>query len=509
MTPITRFARTSLTRSSGVDDWDVDIFGSLALLPDPDEALRRAGIGREALRVLEYDDEINSALDTRREAVLSRAWRIEPAPESGAAGEAAAARMWAHLEPRIDDLLRGLWDAVPYGYSVVELVYDYDTVDGALLPVRMLTKDFERYTPTREGGLMHMRHGVSVPVSDFDRLHKYVLTRRQATERQPYGEALLSRLYWPYFLRSECWKMWARYLERHGSPTLVGKIELPEINRMLSPEDVARMDDVVGQMLDALRDELDRSVRSATIATTADIDALAPGNAGESFALFANEMAKRIQKVILGQTLTTDVQGGGSYAAAKVHDMVRKDRRDADLRLLTPGVQHVIDAAARLNGWPTPVFAFADAVDLQSERAERDATLAQAGIAAYTLEYLERTYDYEPGDLRPVPTGAPSVPVQAAARRFAAVPARARFTAQQEEVETLGDALVQEAAQPLDPDAIRAAIRGARTPDDLRDRLVAIMDRQDPRFAELLAQAQFAASVMGYLHAEGVEGVAR
>ena len=269
------------------------------------------------------------------------------------------------------------------------------------------------------------------------------------------------------------------------------------------------MDDVVGQMLDALRDELDRSVRSATIATTADIDALAPGNAGESFALFANEMAKRIQKVILGQTLTTDVQGGGSYAAAKVHDMVRKDRRDADLRLLTPGVQHVIDAAARLNGWPTPVFAFADAVDLQSERADRDATLAQAGIAAYTLEYLERTYDYEPGDLRPVPTGAPSVPVQAAARRFAAVPARARFTAQQEEVETLGDALVQEAAQPLDPDAIRAAIRGARAPDDLRDRLVAIMDRQDPRFAELLAQAQFAASVMGYLHAEGVEGVAR
>lgn len=53
---------------------------------------------------------------------------------------------------------------------------------------------------------------------------------------------------------------------------------------------------------------------------------MASANAGQAFSVFQSAQDKRIQKVVLGQTLTTDVDGKGSYAAAKVHDSVRADR---------------------------------------------------------------------------------------------------------------------------------------------------------------------------------------
>ena len=47
-------------------------------LGDPDETLRKLGMNRTHLRALEGDDEISAAMDTRREAVIATAWRLEP-----------------------------------------------------------------------------------------------------------------------------------------------------------------------------------------------------------------------------------------------------------------------------------------------------------------------------------------------------------------------------------------------------------------------------------------------
>lgn len=475
-----------------------DVIGALGLQIDPDEALERAGIDRARLRVLEYDDEIYAALETRREAVLASGWRIEPEPESGAAGERAAERLWLWLEPRLNAFLREAWSAVPYGYSVIELVWGPDGDDGALLPQRLIGKPFEWFTPQRDGSLRYTRNGEAVPL---DTARKFILTRRAPSYRQPRGEPLLSRLYWTWFLRAEGWKMWARHLERHGSPTLVGKIEVAPSPHPLSEAEQQAQTKQLTALLDHLRDQLDRSVRAASIATTADVAAIDAGNAGEAFSRFTMELAKRIQKVILGQTLTSDIQGGGSYAAAQVHNTVREDRLRADLRLLREAVQQVITAAAQLNGWPVPVFAFADAIDLQAERAGRDATLAQAGLISVTEQYLMRVYDFESGDLAPVQPPAPArlaLPPQ----RFAAA-AGARLSPTQQAVDEQVNRLVAASPQPVAPSALRAAIRAAKDPADLENRLAQVLDHADPEFAELLARAHFAAEVLGYLHAEG------
>jgi hypothetical protein len=348
-----------------------DLADYLTRLPDPDEILALAGLGRADLRRLEGDDEIAAALETRREALVATPWRLEP--------QSAPAAVWleAELAPHLHGLLRGAWQAVPYGYSVLEVIWRR-APDGRLGLERLAEKPLEWFEPRRDGSLLwHPPAGEPLAVDTRD---KFLLTRRLPTWRQPYGEALLSRLYWPWYFRTNGWQFWARFLERHGGPLLVGK---------------SKNNTLMAQALTA-------AVQSATLAISRDdeVTAIAPGNAGEAFTAFCASVDRRMQKVILGQTLTTDVGASGSFAAAKVHNEVRDDRRRADIALVSDTVQHLIEALCARN-FPTaavPRFVMADDRGLSSERAARDAQLVQAGVLTFTEQYLLDRFDFEPGD---------------------------------------------------------------------------------------------------------------
>jgi phage gp29-like protein len=53
---------------------------------------------------------------------------------------------------------------------------------------------------------------------------------------------------------------------------------------------------------------------------------------------------------------TSDVGSSGSYAAAKVHDQVRQDKKHADMRLIQQTVQQLLDTLCDLNGLPSAEF---------------------------------------------------------------------------------------------------------------------------------------------------------
>lgn len=493
-----------LTTERAVDPTQA-MLGALTAATDPDQALADAGLSRADLRRLEYDDEIGAALETRREAVLSTPWQLEPAPEDGKAGRLAAERIDDQLRPMMTDLVRAIWEAVPYGYSVIETVWARR--DGNLAIDRAVGKPFEWFEPKNDGSLLY-RPASGSPVT-VDTRFKFLLTRRASTYRQPYGEAMMSRLYTPWFYRREGWRMWARYLERFGAPILAGKIEPPQADGPLSEEDEAAMDEALDRALAELSQALDEAVRSATVATTADISAIGPGNAGEAFQAFASRVDARIQKLVLGQTLTTDVGKSGSYAAANVHDRVRHDKRDADLRLVGATVQRLANAISDLNGWPRVAFDWTLPAELQVERAKRDATLRQAGITGFSDDYLLRAYDFAEGDLEPAQPSTAARPLSAAARggyRFAAgdepSTPTGRYTPGQQAVEDLIGTAESRTPEPIDAERIRMAIAAANDPDDLRERLSVLVDQGDPGFDDLVAHSQFAAAVLGYVHAE-------
>ena len=56
-----------------------------------------------------------------------------------------------------------------------------------------------------------------------------------------------------------------------------------------------------------------------------------------------------MQRLPQRETLTTETTGNGRYALGAVHELVRQDRRYADIRLVSSTVQRWIDAVTVLN----------------------------------------------------------------------------------------------------------------------------------------------------------------
>lgn len=458
---------TRLSDAYAVDNMVEGLMG----MPDPDEILRQLNTGRQFLRSMEYDDEISGALETRREATVCTGWRLEhDAPDSD-----PVMHIWNELDACLDTFLRGAWDAVPYGYSVLELNYG-PTQAGRIGVTGMNALPFEWFAPTRDGRLIYNQGPGGAEVLQGPVELKFFLTRRNPTYRNPYGEALLSRLYWAWYFRHNGWRFWMQFVERFGEPLLMGKTLNPQqfVTFMsgLGYEAVVAVD----------KDE--------------DISAVNPASPGE-FERLENALTKRVQKLVLGQTMTTDTKGG-SYAAAKVGDDVRDDKRQSDIRLCRPTVQRLVDVLWHLNRFPgkAPVFELSDGTGIEPERAERDAKLFGTGVVKPTEQYLLRAYDFEEGDFT-INESAQSIPQGLSVSRFA--PQEERFTPVQSELERMIGRASGGAPEPIDEELIRAAIRGARDVEDLQERLSALLGRENPAFNDLLARSAFAAEVMGYV----------
>jgi phage gp29-like protein len=470
------------------------LFDWLAGIPDPDEVLRRTGRTRADLRQLLRDAEISQTIDTRREAVLATPWRFE-------GGTSRAGKfLQTELEPHIPGMVSGAWDAVLYGYSVAEVVY---AKRGSMVGIDNIhIPPFEWFRPLPDGTLRYFPETGAGGASGIEcDPRKFILTARNADYRNPYGQSMLAVLYWPVTWRLQGWQLWLNFLETFGAPIVVGKTgSYQQFVDAMQAQGVTR---TVGWQPTGTNDEI----------TT--ITASAPGE----FERLESALDRCIQRVVLGQTLTSDVGTSGSYAAAKVHNEVRDDKRRADVRMIVSSVQTIVDSIWALNAFPgePPEFVMQDDVGLERERADRDAVLAEKLGVRFTQSYLTERYDLEEEDFtivdptpQPIIPGAPtdptadtpSEPAPPKESLTALLAAGPKFTPEQQVIEAgiasvlgdFGDAIVDA--------EIKAVVRLATSPVDLVERLAVLLkDKQSPEFQRVLERALFAADIIGYAHA--------
>lgn len=466
-------------------------------IPDYDEVLKRVGIRRSDLVQITRDEEIAQCIDTRLDAVLSTPWRLEP-------NQSRASKFLSQqVAPFFDTLIRASMDATLYGYSVVEIIYSGGDEPGTRATInRIDAKPIEWFEPRRgDNGVewwANIPGGAEFPLDP----RKFIVTVRGGTYRNPFGDSLLARLWWPAFFKREGMIQWNRFLEVFGAPIVVGKVAN------------------YNQFVDAMTAQgVKSTVAWQSTGNDESVTTISASSPGE-FERLQGAMNSAIQKLILGQTLTSDVGSSGSYAAAKVHNEVRADKRNSDIRQAIGLIQSVIDNLAALNGLQSPEFVMADDTGLEFDRAQRDALLVEKGVLKLTKEYILDRYDYREGDFEipetPEPTDVPD-PTDATdseddpnsetkagmtARLAAGLPKQ--FTDAQQSIETLGDAALAEnnGALPIPVELIRNAIRSATSPEDLSERLALLVDAQSVEFADLLTRAQFAAEVLGYIAAE-------
>ncbi len=359
------------TASLYADKAVAQIITLMTTLPEMDQILLQAGVTRAGLSKLETDDEIFQAMRTRRDAVIATPWRFEP-------GEGNVTEFLVEeLKPHMETIVGNAWKAIGYGYEVQECIYK-KRPDGKIGIERIVEKPLQWFEPQQDMTLkFYPPSGFSVSGEIVDTTFKFFLTQHDATYENPRGEALLSRLYWPWFFRFNSWRFWGQFLERFGTPILVGK----------------------ATDTTAMAEALLKAHQDAVIAHGPDDDVTCLENKGEGrgFSAIEQALVMRIQKLVLGQTLTSgsgNDGSGGSYALGVIHNTVRDDLRKADLRLIRKTVQNIVNALCALN-FPTrviPEFFFDDGTGLAKDRAERDKILWSMGVT-FSKQYFVDRYD--------------------------------------------------------------------------------------------------------------------
>lgn len=447
--------------------------------PDTDEVLRKAGIQRHKLRIMLDDDEIAQAVETRLDALLAAPFRLEPNDTKEAELLSSMIKQWY-----FEIVSCGL-NALFFGYSVQEAVYEVKP-EGYIGIQWIGEKPMQWFEPKNDGRLIFRQDGV-ITEKEVDQKFKFFLTRRKASYEYPYGKALLATLYWLFFFKQNGFKFWAKFLERFGTPILLGKVNSKNTTT----------DDMNNALLNAHA----QSVLS--IDGKDDVQVLgtsgASGTAGAAFESFNNQLVRQIQKVVLGQTLTSGTDGTGSRALGQVHENVRLDKLKSDMRLITPTLQAIVNALTALNNWGEyEVILGEKPKPLNKEQAERDSHLKNAG-ANLTPQYFEREYGLQKGDI--------AEPTQENQTRFHALPKTSfNFKAHSqnlkpEQVE-LEDVANNQPKVLLSETELEKIVADSKDSQELVSKLYSATKGAPVDSFELtMSRALFMADVMGYVHA--------
>lgn len=479
--PERRGERAPIVSSSMSADFTQDrLLQQLTSLIEPDEVLSRAGVSREQLKALLGDDEIFQCVETRNDALLSTPYRLEPSEGD------AAELVYGQLNRWLGAILKTAIQARYFGYSVI--MVDWVEHEGKNVWSAVSDRPMRWFQPRADGDLRFFPANGRGGMEGI-RVHeqypwRIFATYNSPTFDNPRGEALLSRLYWPWFFRNQGWKFWGKFLERFGAPLLVGNA-----GEGGSP----------AEMTSALL----QAHGQAVIGLNADdkVSAIQPAGSGEAYVAFEDASIRRIQKVVLGQTLTSGTDGGsGNRALGDVHNDVRLEKRNSDIKLVTPTVQAMIDALLLWNGYAAGevVFSMADGKGLETARAERDATLHGVGVR-FTRKYFEDEYDLSADHFEMDGAGAdtPDALPQLKAIRASAGPQR--FTPEQQRLEVLADDAIEQAGQPIDSKTLTRLVARCKDPAELERALFdALPTATRAEFNRVLGDALYIADVQGW-----------
>lgn len=355
---------------------------ALGWLPDPDPVLRKRGDSVHVLEDLMADDEVTQAIQSRKLKTLNRReYRFAPGSAKGKEPTTRAERLCDELirdfeQLDMDVLISGILDAPYFGMTPIELVF---TPDGGRLRLTAADpKPMEWFAFDDDNRLMF--RGEYFGQAQQVHPYKFVLARHFPTYKNPYGLRLLSRCLWPVAFKRGGVEFWSRFCEKFGQPWMLA-IAAPQT----SPE---KMQEMAANLASMVQDAV------AVVPSGAKVEAVEFSAKGGSQHLeFITHWDKAINKVIKGQTLTSDVGSGHSNAATQTHYQLLTDYSDADARLVEAAMNNIAWAYARINAADeyAPLFGYVEPEDYAAQAA-LDVRLKNLGVR-FRKAYFVRTYD--------------------------------------------------------------------------------------------------------------------
>lgn len=347
---------------------DTELKLSSKFATDPDKFLSQIG-GRKVLRDLTYDDEVSTALETRFSAVKGVLWNLKTENTK------VYDFVFEEISRVYHDLVTDIWEAVPYGYSVVQVVYQ-EPENGQTRIKIVKDEPFENFAIDKDG-LLLPRNTSIIKLEDLYP-EKFFYTVRKGSTRYPMGQPLLATIYFAWLFRRNGWDFYMEFLESYGKPFLHA---------------IAEGDD---DKIKAQMQEIINARRPRAVGTGKDIEIklIESTRSTDSFDRFEKSLQERIQRAILGQTLTSGTQGVGSQALGTVHNEIRMERVIADCEMIRPTIQNIVNTLCDLNNLEAPQFEYIFPKAMNTELADRDLKLKSLGVE-FSKDYIAENYDLD------------------------------------------------------------------------------------------------------------------
>lgn len=272
--------------------------------------------------VILTDSHLQGEFTKRKLAVLGDVLSFMPYDKKNAADIAAASRVEVEIS-QVKGWMRAnsfLLDSALYPVSVLEKVFSPFSGGyrlAALVPVPYQLLDFmdgklkicetddrgnptsEKHEPDPNRYIIHRGHLLSSPDN--------------------WGGPMRSILFW-WLLSAMDREWWTRFLDRYGSPFLLGKFDDEEGRTIL-------------ESAFALATRLGGLVTSKE--TEVEIKQAAAGESGDAYEKFLTLCQREKSKLVIGQTLSAEAQKTGlGDGQATIQDSVRQDIRRFDGKLL-------------------------------------------------------------------------------------------------------------------------------------------------------------------------------
>lgn len=455
----------------------------------------------------EKDGHIASEMNKRRRACILE-WEVVPPQKSPTPAEAKAAAQLDELLqeiPDFEDVLFDVTDAIGKGFACLEI--EWHRVERFWLP-KTITHRPQSWFVLHRGYRQELRlrthqHVDGVPgqaLQPFGWLTHVHKAKSGYLERS----ALFRQLVWTYLFKNYSVGDLAEFLEIYGIPLRVGKY----------PSSASEAEKLT--LLRALAAIGHNAAGIIPEGMLLEFHNAATGDP-KAFELMMNWCERNQSKVILGATLTSGADGKASTnALGQIHNEVRKDLRDADVRQLnTTLTRDLVYAVAALNGLApdgprrSPQFQL-NAQETEDLTAYAEALPKLVGIGVQpTVKWaheklgIPMPQDGEPvlqQPAQPMPFGLAGLraawPADAPLAALAAATPGAAATPPQ--------AMAQQLAAGAAPAVtgwlaqIRALVERAQSLDDIRNGLEQLLpDMTLDQYAAAMAQALAAAQLAG------------
>jgi len=336
----------------------------------------------DVLDDLTADDQVCMAMQNRKLRVLNKQdYDFSPGQAKGKDISSDAAQLCDDLVKDLEAInLRNVFstmlDAPFFGLTVLELIWE--PRNGRLRLVDIVAK------PRKWFGFDDKNQPIFCgnTLADDRPLPagKFVLVRHFPTYENPYGLRLLSRCLWPVAFKRGGIEFLTRFCEKFGMPWVLAKAprNAQRAERMTMASDLAAM------VQDAV----------AVLPGGAEVEiASASGKAGDLHESYLRRWDKAISKVLMGQTLTAEMDGSGSRAASETHYSVGEDMAEADQFLIASAMNEIALIYRNINRPAeviAPVFAYNEPEDYGAQ-ADLDKKLHSVGVR-FNKSHFSRRY---------------------------------------------------------------------------------------------------------------------